>query len=536
MTRSETIRRKIKSLAPDALHRSWARVQASPLGLRLVSGVFWSMSGTVLAQVLTMALAIITARMLGKEGFGELSVLGNTTSLFATFAGIGLGMTSTKYIAEFRRTDPARAGRIVGLSAVVVMTSSAVLGLLMFALAPVLANQALNAPQLVTGLRISSFMLFFSTVIGAQTGVFMGLESFKTIAYLNVLDGLIRFPLTLAGLYLGQLTGVVIGQTLATGIVWLVSFIVLRIEMPRAGIAISYRGLGRELSVIWNYSVPLLISSVMVGPIQWVVVTFLAHQPRGYDELGLWSACKRADTLLLFLPGIFMRVAMPMMSSAFGEGSGSGKDQSNKIMMSTFSLTVAVIFPAGVALMFGSDLFMMMFGRDFSAGAVVLVGVVMNDLMIGAGTMGGTFLQAQGRMWLGFAINLVWGLLYVLIVWLSVARFGANSLAFGSAVSFLILNVGVYAILWSYFPPGTARRVIYASFLAAGLAAASAPLTPALRLTLCLPVLAVTTYLVVFKLVDPETRELFWSHFREPLPPGLTAAPEIPPGGKGDIG
>ena len=40
----------------------------------------------------------------------------STVGMFGVFAGFGLGLTATKHVAEFRQSDPDRAGRIIGLS------------------------------------------------------------------------------------------------------------------------------------------------------------------------------------------------------------------------------------------------------------------------------------------------------------------------------------------------------------------------------------------------------------------------------------
>ncbi len=55
--------------------------------------------------------------MLGKEEFGKLGIVQSTVGMFQVFAGFGLGLTATKYVAEFRDSDPAKTGRIIGLSA-----------------------------------------------------------------------------------------------------------------------------------------------------------------------------------------------------------------------------------------------------------------------------------------------------------------------------------------------------------------------------------------------------------------------------------
>src|SRR5580658_7469795 len=105
----------IEATCPRFLHPLWLRFRASPLWVRLARGVFWSLVGAVLARGLGVASSIIVARALGIAAFGEFTMIQSTVGLFGTFAGLGLGVTVTKYVAELRESDPVRCGRVIGL-------------------------------------------------------------------------------------------------------------------------------------------------------------------------------------------------------------------------------------------------------------------------------------------------------------------------------------------------------------------------------------------------------------------------------------
>src|SRR5580698_9969778 len=92
----------IATASPKVLHPLWLRFRASPLSVRLARGVFWSLVGAVLARGLGVASSIIVARVLGITAFGEFTIIQSTVGLFGTFAGLGLGITATKYVAELR--------------------------------------------------------------------------------------------------------------------------------------------------------------------------------------------------------------------------------------------------------------------------------------------------------------------------------------------------------------------------------------------------------------------------------------------------
>ena len=145
---------------------------------RFARGVFWAMAGTATAQALNLLSSILVARLLGKAVFGGLGMILSTVGMFGTLAGLGLGLTGTKYIAEFRASDPERAGRIIGMAGVTAFISGILISGILFGIAPYLAARTLSAPALGLELRISCGMLLFSAMNGNQIGALAGFEAF----------------------------------------------------------------------------------------------------------------------------------------------------------------------------------------------------------------------------------------------------------------------------------------------------------------------------------------------------------------------
>jgi len=54
---------------------------------------------------------------------GQLGMVQSTAGMFGIFAGFGMGLTANKHVAELKIKDPARAGRIIGLSSLVSWTT-----------------------------------------------------------------------------------------------------------------------------------------------------------------------------------------------------------------------------------------------------------------------------------------------------------------------------------------------------------------------------------------------------------------------------
>ena len=158
------IKKSIYACTPKCLHRFFDRVETSDVGSRLARGVFWSMTGTVISRGMMFAAWVFVARFLGKEQYGELGMIQATVGMFGVFAGFGLSLTATKHIAEFRDTNPIRAGRIIGLSGSFAFLTGGLIALGVFIFAPWLAENTINAPHLAGVLRIGAFMLFDKSV------------------------------------------------------------------------------------------------------------------------------------------------------------------------------------------------------------------------------------------------------------------------------------------------------------------------------------------------------------------------------------
>ena len=164
------INKAIHTYCPEILRPTLERIESSDVGYRLAKGAFWSMAGAVISRGLMLCASIFVARILGKNGFGELGMIQSTVGMFGVFAGFGLGLTATKHVAEFRQSAPDRAGRIIALSALVAVASGGLMALSLFIFAPWLAEHTINAPHLADVLRIGALILFITALICAQTG------------------------------------------------------------------------------------------------------------------------------------------------------------------------------------------------------------------------------------------------------------------------------------------------------------------------------------------------------------------------------
>ncbi len=378
---------------------------------------------------------IVVARMLGKAVYGEFGMIRSTIDMFVVFAGFGLGLTATKHVAEFRRSDPERAGRIIALSWLVAAATGGVMALTLYGLAPWLAGHTINAPHLTGVLRVGALCLFVNALNGAQTGVLAGFEAFRTIACVNLLVGLISFPILVGGAYHSGLTGATWAMAATLAIHWLLNHLALRKEARRWQVPLSFTHCIRELSVLWKFSLPAVLAGMMIGPVRWTCNALLANQPHGYSELGIFSAALVFQQLALS-GGEMLNT--PLLSILSNVGTRSSEKLQVTNILSSWILGVAVAIP----LLCFPEIPQRLFGADFGTrGFTVTFALVVFCTTVMAFKAGlARVLAANGLLWWGFLSNVSWAAVLVGSAVFSV-RWGAPGLAVAFVAAYVVNTV-----------------------------------------------------------------------------------------------
>lgn len=427
------------------------RIEISDVGSRLARGVFWSMAGSVISRGLMMCATVIVARILGKTTYGELGMIQSTVGMFGVFAGFGLGLTATKYVAEFRESDPERVGRIIGLSGLIATTTGGMMALALLIFAPWLAVHTINAPHLAGVLRIGALILFINSLNGAQTGALSGFEAFKTIAHVNFFIGLISFPILVCGAYFGGLFGAVIALAINLCFNWLLNHIALRKEVRRYNIPLTFRGCGLELPILWKFSLPATLSGFMVGPANWVCRAILTNQPGGYGEMGILTAALVFQNLLLF---VNQMVNAPLLSMVSNFGANISENMKKVNILSTWILGLIVAIP----LLCFSEIAQLVFGSEYSTRSfqVTFSLVVFCTCIVTFKGGLSRVLVAESLLWWGFFSNTLWAVTLIGST-MFLVKWGAPGIAASLVIAYTLNTLVLLPLYYSrnLVPKGT---------------------------------------------------------------------------------
>jgi O-antigen/teichoic acid export membrane protein len=419
-------------------------VPAGSLRARFTLGVLWSLAGAIASRGFLLAASVVCARFLGKAGFGQLGMIQSTAGMFGVFAGLGLGLTATKYVAEFRQQDPIKAGRILALSASVAFVAGVVITVLLVLFAPYLAKHVLASPQLAAPLAIGSGLVFFGAMNGAQTGALAGFEAFRTVARVNVLSGVASFVLIVLGVWRGGLRGAIWGSVAALALNWALNNRALRRECTNANISYQFGSCLRELSMLHRFSLPAFLASMLVAPAFWVCNSLLVHQPRGYAELGIYAAADKWRLLILFVPTSVFAMVFPVLSNLYGEGDTAGFQ---KVFRANLQLNVGLAFLAAVLIAVFAAPIMAIYGNTFSGGRPVLIVLAFSALPEALNAILGQPLIAAHFMWWRFAFDMLLVAVLLTLAWLLIPKWGALGLAVSFGLSYASTSLGLFLFL-----------------------------------------------------------------------------------------
>jgi O-antigen/teichoic acid export membrane protein len=408
---------------------------------RIARGAFWSVMGTGIGQALGLFATVICARLLGSALYGQLGIVLTTVNLFATVASVGLGVTATKHVAEYRRHDPRHAGRIIAMSSMVSAVSGSAIAILLIVLAPWLSRSTLKAP-LATELQLGALMMLFAAVNGYQTGTLAGFEAFKAQAVLNTIRGVFAFPAIVTGVVLGGLRGAMIAYTATSAVTFLIHEIAIRRQCRLHSVPLSYRVDKADLRLLWSFSVPVLIASFSFTPAVWWTSAKLGTSA-GYAQLGIFNAALQWQLLVMFFSNAVANLGLPTLSAVLPERSIEKYKQMLKVnFLLTTMLALVLAVPVGLA----APWIMSLYGHGFASGATTLRLICLATVLSAANTSVGSAIWSLNAALPGMLLALMRGVALVV-------------------AASLLSSHGAAGLAWAYVLMGIAQTAVQVPFI-----------------------------------------------------------------------
>ena len=423
-------------------------VPRDPVARHFAIGAFWALVGAVVSRGLTLASSVVAGRLLGTTGFGEIGMIQSTQGLFGIVAGAGLGLAATKFVAEFRSTDPLKTGRCATLATTIALVSGSVMALVLLACSGMMASSVLRAPHLSAELQVATGLVLFGTINGVQTGALVGFGDFRTLAVLSSIRGVCLCGFLIAGIAVGGVLGGVVGLVLTEAIAVLANQVALG-RILRGTATWPATVTWRDRRAAWSELVPMcrfgglsLLGSICTMSAMWFANLVLVAQPGGYAALGVFNAAERWRQLLLFLPASFSPVILTTLSNLHGR---KDPDAYRRLFGLNLAVSVAVVVVPSIGIMLCAGPAMGLFGDEYRGGWMTLVILSASSVVVVLNNLLGQILVSRGAVMGRFVLDVLLAAVLAIASWQLIPIYREQGMALGSLIAFAVTAAALAA-------------------------------------------------------------------------------------------
>lgn len=302
------------------------------------------------------------ARLLGPAGFGVFGLATSMAVTLALIAGLGLGDASYKYLAEYYSKDQVKGRRV----SAVIIWSGIILSTLVFSalwlLRPWWATVTFPDSATTSVVALCLVLAWTNLMFALLGGVFSGLQRFRDLAILNVLQACVVATLAWILSFYGS-EGALLAYVLGVGValIWGAARI---LQIDRKLFSFPRPSDFLELKGVLRFSGPIWIGAFALNPIVTLAFAFLAHQSNGEYHLGILNTANGLRSLVTIFPGMLAVVITPALIQ---EGGVLGeRPVYHQLLEKAFSALVFLTLPALIVCLFLGDLILMIYGKAYS--------------------------------------------------------------------------------------------------------------------------------------------------------------------------
>lgn len=292
---------------------------------KLVRGSLIIFIGNIIFRIGGYLYRFLMATLLGPVNNGILGTTMSVQGIFQTLASGGLPPAISKYIAEYEAVEDHNMARQTIYTALKIMVFlGLLLGFLMiFVIAPLLANNFMGKPEVMVPLQIIGLITPFSVVLGAFRGAFQGVYKMEYIVYTRAIEQLamILFAtgFVLIGLsVVGALWGTVIGYALAA----VSSVLIFKFYMPKyipqatGDFEFPFRDELKLGLMLVKFSIPVIITAIAEMLI-YNICTLIMGRFLTLESIGFFTAADPIARLPLMISISVATTILPASSEAF---------------------------------------------------------------------------------------------------------------------------------------------------------------------------------------------------------------------------
>lgn len=368
----------------------------------------WSFMSAIATKASVVIIGVLVARTLGAQAFGEYGLIQSAVVMLANVAAQATTTATAKHVSQCKAFAPEKTGRGIALTLAFCVMLSALISVVAVFFPVFFSSFILGAdPRNYLSVIVLSYITLI-ILSGWTQGCLIGWGRYRTIALINGVGAVIAIPttyyLTLAFSLQGALSGLAGTQLLVV----LFGAVACCKSLKSKRIPIRLQGAMLEKQAILAVGLPLLLTGLMVAPMNWFANKLLAQTDNGLAALGLYAAAMQWNAICSHVSVVLGTVLVPMLASA---GAGNSRQLEAINLLSGWLVVLIVIQPVivfadEVATLYGPGFK----SRDFE---VTLSLVVLSALLSAFKSGISRKMVVMNLAWYSVFSNVVWGVMFM---------------------------------------------------------------------------------------------------------------------------
>lgn len=336
----------------------------------------------IIGYILLFFIAMYTARYLGAEGFGNLSIALALTGIFGIFTDLGIGLLSIRDIAR----DLSLKDKYIAN----ILLIKLFLSILTFGIIIVTVN-IFSYPEEV---KLLIYLIALSTIINAFSSpfnaTFQAYEKMEIPAISSIISNIIVFSGVFIAIYLNK-------DIFFFAILYIISSVACLIFNFTVYVwKFSLPSLNIDLK-LWKYIIneawPFALIGISASIYLWIDSVLLSLMV-GSEAVGLYNSAYRILMILYVVPTIFISALFPVMSKHFKTAKDLLKIEYEKAFKYLF-ITSIFIFINGI--LFAENIIKLIFGNEYLSSILILQILMLSVPIIFLNSLSGNILAATNK-------------------------------------------------------------------------------------------------------------------------------------------
>lgn len=387
-----------------------------------VSVVFISQ---IISYLLGFFTIIYTARYLGANGFGIISLALSLSAIFGVIVDMGLNTLMTREIAR----NKSLSGKYISNASVM----KVLLAFLTFGLLALAVNIINYSPLISNIIYIITLSVIITSFSGILTSFFQAHEKMEYISVSNILSSVLLLTGTIIGIYFGfTITYFALIYIVTSVVVFIYNLIIYLLRFSRVKFEIDFSFWKPTLKEAWPFGI-IFLSGMLYTYVDSIMLSIL----KGVEAVGWYSAAYRFMYIALLLPNAVNMAIFPVMSRLYAN---SSKNNLTMLYERYFKYMIIIGIPLGFATIFLSkDLILLIYGTGYTESIICLQILVWAIVFTFAGASYVQLLQSINKQLIITKISLVCLVINVILNLILIPRFSYIGASVATVITEVIL-------------------------------------------------------------------------------------------------